>query len=433
MVGEVAGARIVATPMTMRAISAAGIGNLLEWYDWSVYVVLARQIGAVFFPSDNPLKETLSPFLFYGVGFLMRPVGAIVIGHLGDKFGRKNALVFTVMAMALGTFMIGCLPSHAQMGSLGPVLLVAARLLQGFSAGGEWGGSTSFIAEYAPEGKRGFMASFQQVTTVGGLLIGTVFGFVLTVVLTPEQLLAWGWRVPFLAGILLAFVGVYLRAKVDETPKYAEIEAKRAVAQAPFLEMLRTYPKETATAFCFTPLWTVGFYIVLTYMPTFMVQQLKLPASQSLLATSLGQLLMAVLIPFSGALSDRIGRRPLLIAACAIFVVGIIPAFKFIVAVPEFWAVLANQLFWAIPLSFYSGAGPAAIAEIFPTKVRYVALSTGYGTAVAIFGGFANWFANTLIEVTGDPISPSYYVIAAAIASLITMICIEETYNKPLR
>jgi len=433
MVGEVVGSRITATPMTTRAISAAGIGNLLEWYDWSVYVVLARQIGAVFFPSDNPLKETLSAFLFYGVGFLMRPVGAIVIGHLGDKFGRKNALVFTVMAMALGTFMIGCLPGYAQMGPVGPVLLVAARLLQGFSAGGEWGGSTSFIAEYAPEGKRGFMASFQQVTTVSGLLLGTFFGFVLTLVMTDADLVAWGWRIPFLAGILLAFVGVYLRSKVDETPKYSEIEEKHAVAEAPFMEMLRTYSKETVTAFCFTLLWTVGFYIVLTYMPTFMVQQLKLPASQSLLAASLGQLLLAVLIPFAGALSDRIGRRPLLIFACAFFVIGIIPAFKIIVAVPTFSTVLLNQLFWAIPLACYSGAGPAAIAEIFPTKVRYVALSTGYGTAVAIFGGFANWFANTLIGATGDPIAPSYYVIAAAIASLITMISIQETYNKPLR
>ena len=433
MVGEVAGSRIVATPMTSRAISAAGIGNLLEWYDWSVYVVLARQIGAVFFPSDNPLKETLSAFLFYGVGFLMRPIGAIVIGHLGDKYGRKNALIFTVMAMALGTFMIGCLPGYAQMGAVGPVLLVVARLLQGFSAGGEWGGSTSFIAEYAPEGRRGFMASFQQVTTVTGLLVGTFFGFVLTLVMSDADLVAWGWRIPFLAGILLAFVGLYLRSKVDETPKYSEIEEKHAVAETPFLEMLQTYSKETITAFCFTLLWTVGFYIVLTYMPTFMVQQLKLPQSQSLLAVSLGQLLLAILIPFGGALSDRIGRRPLLIFACAVFVIGIIPAFKIIVAVPTFTVVLLNQLFWAIPLACYSGAGPAAIAEIFPTKVRYVALSTGYGTAVAIFGGFANWFANTLIAATGDPISPSYYVIAAAIASLITMIAIQETYDKPLR
>jgi len=164
-----------------------------------------------------------------------------------------------------------------------------------------------------------------------------------------------------------------------------------------------------------------------------MVQQLKLPQDQSLLAASLGQLLLAILIPFAGALSDSVGRRPLLIFACAVFVIGIIPAFKIIVASPSFTVVLLNQLFWAIPLACYSGAGPAAIAEIFPTKVRYVALSTGYGTAVAIFGGFAPWFANTLIQQTGDPISPSYYVIAAAIASLITMIAIQETYNKPLK
>lgn len=433
MVGEVAAIRASTPSMTRRAVSAAAIGNLLEWYDWSVYAVLAPQIGAVFFPSNNPLKEMLSAFLFYGVGFLMRPVGAIVIGHFGDKYGRKNALIFTVLSMAFGTVLIGVLPSYAQMGAVGPILLVAARLIQGFSAGGEWGGSTAFLVEFAPPNQRGFIASFQQVTTVGGLLVGTFFGFVLALILTQEQMLAWGWRIPFLAGILLAFAGAYLRAKVDETPKYAEIEKQHEVAKTPFLDMLKTYPKETFTAFAFTLLWTVGFYIVLTYMPTFMQTQLKLPQSQSLLAASLGQALLAILIPFSGALSDRIGRRPLLIAACAVFVIGIIPMFKFVVAVHEFWAVLLNQLFWAIPLSFYSGAGPAAIAELFPTKVRYVTLSTGYSVSVAIFGGFAGYIATQLIQWTGDPISPSYYVIAAAIASLITMISIKETYDKPLR
>lgn len=281
--------------------------------------------------------------------------------------------------------------------------------------------------------RRGFFTSLQQVTTVLGLVLGTAVAALLTGLLSKDQLLDWGWRLPFLAGIVLAFVGFYLRSKVDETPKYESVEKAHQVEKTPFMAMLYEHPRETIQAFCFTLLWTVGFYIVLTYMPTFLQQQLHISASQSLIAVSAGQLLLAVLIPFSGALSDRIGRRPLLIAACAIFTIGIIPAFKLVVANPSFTVVLLNQLFWAIPLSFYSGAGPAAIAEIFPTNVRYVALSTGYSISVAIFGGFAPVVAQQLIRSTGDPISPSYYVILAAIASLITMVMLKETYHKPLR
>ena len=433
MVGDVAAIGRGSAPSLRRAVSAASIGNLLEWYDFSVYAFFAAPIARLYFPDSNPMKGVLLVFLTYGLGFIMRPVGAIVIGHFGDKYGRKSALVFTVMAMAFGTVLIGVLPTYATVGAFGAVLLTVARLIQGFSAGGEWGGSTSFLVEYAPQNKRGFYGSLQQMTTVGGLVLGSAYGALLTGLLSDAQMLSWGWRLPFLSGILLAVVGLFLRAKVEETPKYEEIESRQQVAKTPFMEMLQSYPRETFTAFSFTLLWTVGFYIVLTYMPTFMQQQLKIPASQALLAAAAGQLLLAVLIPFSGALSDRIGRRPLLITACAVFVIGIVPMFKFVVSVHEFWAVLVNQLFWAIPLSFYSGAGPAAIAEIFPTKVRYVTLSTGYSISVAIFGGFAPVIAQLLIGWTGDPISPSYYVILAAVASLITMILIRETYNQPLR
>jgi len=432
MVGEVIGSRDSA-PGLSRAVSAASIGNLLEWYDWGVYAFFGVQISKLFFPDTNPYRAVFLWFLIYGLGFFARPIGAMVIGHFGDKFGRKNALVFTVMTMALGTVLIGLVPTYASIGLMGAVLLTVARLIQGFSAGGEWGGSTSFLAEYAPEGRRGFYASLQQVTTVGGLVLGTAYGALLTSILSNDQLLSWGWRVPFLSGIVLAFVGFYLRAKVEETPKYAAVERAHEVARTPFFDMLHQYPKETAQAFFFTLLWTVGFYVVLVYMPTFMQQQLHISAPQSLLAATAGELLLAFLIPLSGALSDRIGRRPLLIAACAIFVVGIIPMFKFVVAYQSFGAVLVNQLFWAIPLSFYSGAGPAAISEIFPTKVRYVALSTGYNISVAIFGGFAPLIAQQLIISTGDPISPSYYVILAAIASLITMVMLKETFHKPLK
>lgn len=433
MVGEVAAIGVSTAPMTRRAVSGAAIGNLLEWYDFSVYGYLAATIGKLFFASADGTTQLLLSFSIFGVGFFMRPVGAIVIGHFGDKHGRKNALIFTVMAMAVGTVLIGILPTYQSFGLLAPVLLTLARLIQGFSAGGEWGGSTAFLVEYAPPGQRGFIGSFQQVTTVGGLVLGSLVAWLLSVIFTDQQMLDWAWRLPFLFGIVIAPVGIYLRSKVEETPKYEEIERQHEVASTPFLEMLQNYPKETFTAFGFTLLWTVGFYIVLTYMPTYMRNQLNLPYSQSLFATLLGLILLAALIPVFGALSDRIGRRPLLIAACAVFTVGIYPMFAFIVAVHQFWAVVLNQLFWAIPLAFYSGAGPAAIAEMFPTKVRYVTLSTGYNIAVAIFGGFAPTIATYLIQQTGNPLAPSFYVIATAVVSLIVMISIKETYDKPLR
>jgi MFS transporter, MHS family, proline/betaine transporter len=433
MVGDVAGSRIATAPMTKRAVGGAAIGNLLEWYDFSVYGYLAGTIGKLFFASSDATTQLLLSFSVFGVGFFMRPVGAIVIGHFGDKHGRKNALIFTVMAMALGTVLIGILPTYQSAGIAAAVLLTLARLIQGFSAGGEWGGSTAFLVEYAPLGRRGFIGSFQQVTTVGGLVLGSLVAWLLSLAFTDQQMLDWAWRLPFLLGIVIAPVGIYLRSKVEETPKYAEIERKHEVAKAPFLEMLESYPKETFTAFGFTLLWTVGFYIVLTYMPTYMRNQLSLPYSQSLFATLLGLILLAALIPVFGALSDRVGRRPLLIAACVLFAIGIYPMFAFIVAVHQFWAVVLNQLLWAIPLAFYSGAGPAAIAEIFPTNVRYVALSTGYNIAVAIFGGFAPTIATYLIQVTGNPLAPSFYVMASAVLSLIVMLGIPETYNKPLR
>lgn len=433
MVGEVAGSQVAAAPMTKRAVGGAAIGNLLEWYDFSVYGYLAGTIGKLFFASSDATTQLLLSFSVFGVGFFMRPVGAIVIGHFGDKHGRKSALIFTVMAMAVGTVLIGVLPTYQSAGVLAAVLLTLARLVQGFSAGGEWGGSTAFLVEYAPAGQRGFIGSFQQVTTVGGLVLGSLVAWLLSVAFTDQQMLDWAWRLPFLLGIVIAPVGIYLRSKVEETPKYAEIERKHEVAKTPFLEMLENYPKETFIAFGFTLLWTVGFYIVLTYMPTYMRNQLSLPYSQSLFATLLGLILLAALIPVFGALSDRIGRRPLLIAACVLFTVGIYPMFAFIVAVHQFWAVVLNQLVWAVPLAFYSGAGPAAIAEIFPTNVRYVTLSTGYNIAVAIFGGFAPTIATYLIQATGNPLAPAFYVMASAVLSLIVMISIRETYDQPLR
>jgi len=277
MVGEVAGSGIAAAPMTKRAVGGAAIGNLLEWYDFSVYGYLAGTIGKLFFSATDATTQLLLSFSIFGVGFFMRPVGAIVIGHFGDKHGRKGALIFTVMAMALGTVLIGVLPTYQTAGLFAAVLLTLARLIQGFSAGGEWGGSTAFLVEYAPAGQRGFIGSFQQVTTVGGLVLGSLVAWLLSVAFTDQQMLDWAWRLPFLLGFVIAPVGIYLRSKVEETPKYAEIERKREVAKAPFLEMLESYPKETFIAFGFTLLWTVGFYIVLTYMPTYMRSQLNLP------------------------------------------------------------------------------------------------------------------------------------------------------------
>ena len=411
---------------TRKAVSAAAIGNVLEWYDFGVYAFFATTIGNTFFPGTDRATALLSSFAVFGVGFLMRPLGGIIIGRYGDTHGRKAALTLTIMAMAFGTVMVGVLPGYASIGFAAPALLVIARLIQGFSAGGEWGGSTAFMAEWAPAGRRGYYASFQQASIALSLVLGSATGALLTSILSPDALAAWGWRLPFLFGILLALVGGYLRRNVDETPVY------RAASAEPS-EPIESGFRPALRAFGFTIHWTVAFYILLSYMPTFTRQHAGMSAAQGLWSTMICVLVLMVLIPPFGALSDRVGRKPLLLASCAFFVVLTLPLFSVILGKPGFGMLVLIQALFGAAIALFSGAGPAAISEMFHTIGRSTWMTPAYALAVAIFGGFAPFVAIWLIRVTGTPMAPAYYVMAGSVISFLVIWRMPETAHQDMR
>ena len=411
---------------TRKAVFASAIGNVLEWYDFGVYIFLAGTIAQTFFPAGNPSVGLLASLAVFGVGFLMRPLGGIIIGRYGDTHGRRAALTLTIMAMAFGTVMVGVLPGYASIGVAAPVLLVVARLIQGFSAGGEWGGATAFMVEWSPAHRRGWYGSFQQASIAASLVLGSATGALLTTLLSPADLAAWGWRLPFLFGIVLALVGGYLRRNVQETPAYRAAEtAARPAAGGGFAAGVR--------AFGFTIHWTVAFYILLSYMPTFTRQHAGLTPSQALSANTVGLLVLMVLIPPFGALSDRVGRKPLLLTSCVFFAVLTVPLFWVILGQPGFGVLILIQVLFDAAIALFSGAGPAAISEMFHTVGRSTWMTPSYALAVAIFGGFAPFIAAWLIATTGSPLAPAYYVIAAAVVSFVVIWRMPETAHVPLR
>jgi MFS transporter, MHS family, proline/betaine transporter len=427
-------AAVAGAPATRsrEAVIAGVIGNALEWYDFAVYGYFVSTISKLFFPSTDPIASLLATYLVFGVGFVMRPVGSILFGIYGDRHGRRKALSAVIFLMALSTLAIGLLPTYAEAGVLAPILLVAARLLQGLSAGGEWGGSTAYIVEYAPEGRRGFIGSWQQFSVGSGFLLGSLSGTVLSFALSSEALTSWGWRVPFLLGIVVGGVGAYLRWRLPDTPKFVEIEEHHEVAHAPFREAIEKYPRETLTAFGITLHNTVAYYISLLYMTGYFITVAKLPQPTAQLIGTVCLAIFVTLIPFTGMLSDRIGRRPLLMASCIGYAVLSYPLFVMGSSGIVSLAFLAQFLMIAFQ-SLYAGPCPAAYAELFPTRVRYTALSIGYNIAVAIFGGFAPFIATWLIQKTGNPLAPAFYVIAAAVITFVILTRIRETAFEPLK
>jgi MHS family proline/betaine transporter-like MFS transporter len=410
-----------------RAIWAAGIGNFLEWYDFGVYGYLAGLIAAKFFPGSDATASLLAAFAAYGVGFLARPLGGIVIGRLGDTQGRKAALVLTIFLMAFGTVGLGLLPSYETIGVWAPVLLVALRLVQGLAVGGEWGTSTAFMVEWAPQDRRGLYGSFQQVSTASGSLLGSGVAAIMTSSFSQAAMLDWGWRVPFLVGIVLLFVGAYLRANVEETPHYEE--SRRAAAAQPAVS---GFPLG-ATAFGFTIFWTIAYYTLLVWVPSFTQRFAGLTPSQALWSNTIGLIAMVIAVPFWGALSDKVGRKPLLMASAISIGVLAYPLFSLMASGKGFAVVLPIQILFGILLALYSGAGPAAISEIFPTHLRSTWMTSGYALSVAIFGGFAPFIATWLVQATGSPVSPTYlYLVPSAVISLLVVWSLKETAGTKL-
>lgn len=425
-------ARVISTREAIRAVTAGGIGNVLEQYDNLIYAYSAALLGSLFFSTGDPVSNLLATFGVFAVGFLMRPLGALFFGNIGDRFGRKRALVLSVALMAACTTAIGLLPTYQNIGVWATVLLIVLRFLQGFSVGGEWAGSTAFIVEYAPQAKRGLYGSYQQVSTAVGFLLASGISAGMSTWFSPDDLLAWAWRIPFLLAALTGVVALWLRFGMEETPRFEEAIAKDELVKNPLRQSMRTQFPNIARGFGFTLLWTVAYFLFLTFIPTYLTQYNGVDSSVAKLSATFGIALFAVLIPFAGWLSDRFGRRPLLLISTIGFALLSWPVLA-LMGVGSVVAIYGGWVVLAVLLALFSGPGPAALAEMFPTGVRYSALSIGYNIAVAAFGGTAPVLAVWVIKVTGVTTSPAFIAIAAAIITTFVVLSMKETSRGSLR
>jgi len=414
-----------------RAILSCAIGNFFELFDFGLYGFFAVPISHAFFPQGNDSLALINTFIAFGVGFLFRPLGAIVLGRYGDKHGRRAALVVTIGLMAAATGFTGLVPSYAQIGFLAPVLLLICRCGQGFSTGGEWGGAAAFLVEYALPGKRGLTGSWQQFSTQLGSLGATSSAFILAHNLAPASYDSWGWRVPFVLGFLLGPIGYYLRTKVAETPAYERNAERKAISHAPLTEALSQHGKKVAQAFGLSVIGIVANFVMIVYMPTYAIKTLHMSADTALLSSVLANFTLMMLTPLMGALSDRIGRRPLIGICGTLYLLASYPLYT-LLGSGTFQVLLGVQLCVALMQSMYTGPLPATLSEMFPTRVRYTALSVSYGFAVAIFGGFAPLAAASLQTATGNPLAPAFLVMAAGAISASAVLWMREPRNVPL-
>jgi MFS transporter, MHS family, proline/betaine transporter len=408
------------TPSMHRMIVAATIGNVLEWFDFVVYGFFAVTIAEVFFPAGNPTVSLLITFGAFGLAYFVRPLGAIVVGGFTDRAGRKAGLLLSIALMMIGTTLMAVTPGYATIGLAAPIILTLARLLQGFSVGGEFGSAVSFLAEHGG-GRRGFAASWQFAT--GGMItvLASLFGLTLTTLLTHQQLVDWGWRIPYFFGMLVGPAGLYVRAKVVETPEFVEAELPPTI---PISDLLRRHPLPVLLGLGISIISNSSFYI-LAYIPTYGQKTLHLPASTGFTATLIGGAILAIGCPLFGHWSDKISRPLLMVIAGWLFVLTSYPSFWLMAAWPSLAACIIAVAWLQLVKAGYSGVLPALLSEQFPVEVRAIGVSLSFSTAVSIFGGLAPLVATWLIAQTGDPLSPSYYLIFTALLSLIALIAVQ--------
>ncbi|CAJ0681259.1 MFS transporter [Ralstonia mannitolilytica] len=400
-----------------RIVISSSIGNALEWYDFLVYGFFASVIGKLFFPADDEWVSLLFAVGSFGVSFITRPVGAIVLGLYADKKGRKAALTLSILLMIVGTLAIALMPSYQQIGIVAPIAILLARLVQGFAVGGEFGSATAFMVEHSTRG-RGYYASWQFASQGLAAILASGFGALLTASLSPAELEGWGWRLPFVFGLLVGPVGFYIRRHLDETPEFVAEQKKTTPAPEASFKSQWT---NLLLAVGVVAQSTVSVYVLQLYMPTYAVKQLHLPAAQSFGVVVLNGGLQFLLSPVMGALSDRIGRIRIMLTTSVLMMLLIYPMFAVLRAHPTIGALLVLQAVSGIFKAAYSGPMPALMSEIFPTRVRSTGLSLGYSLGVTLFGGFAPFIVTWLIHTTGDTLAPSYYVLTAAAVSGVSL------------
>jgi MHS family proline/betaine transporter-like MFS transporter len=405
--------------LNRRAVVAAVIGNALEWYDFTVYSFLAVVIADLFFPATNESSSLLLTTATFGVVFFMRPIGGIVLGLYADRAGRKAALSLAILLMTIGIFLLAAAPPYAAIGIAAPLLIVLGRLLQGFSAGGEFGSATALLIEAAPFSKRGFYGSWQMASQAAALLVGALVGAAVTRGLTPDALHAWGWRVPFILGLAIGPIGFYIRRRLGDSEAF--LHARQSAQRATLRDVFARHTREVLCGFGSVTALTVTIYVLISYLPTFAVRQLGLPYAQSFYAVIVGNLLLMMLSPLAGALSDRVGRRGLSLWSLGITLVAIYPLFAWLTDAPSIERLIVVQAVLSVTIAGYYGPFGAMIAELFPANVRSTGLSLAYNLAVMVFGGFGQFIVTWLIKTTGTPLAPTYYVMGGLALSFVAV------------
>jgi MHS family proline/betaine transporter-like MFS transporter len=414
-----------------RAVGAAAMGNAMEWFDFGIYSYLAVILGKVFFPGSG--DELIYSLAAFAVAFLVRPIGGAFFGMLGDRIGRRGILATTLIAMAVATFSIGLIPSYASIGIWSPILLYVARLVQGFSTGGEYSGACTFVAEFAPDRRRGFLASFLEVGTISGFVAGAALVTGLTVALGDAVMESWGWRVPFLVAGPLGVIGLYLRLRLSETPAFASMDeqAHTRSGGSRLYDIVIGHKRIFLLCMAVVLALNVTNYLVLTYMPNYLSGTLGYDTTHSLFLNLLTMLVMLVAVPFVGRLGDRIGRRPVLLAACVGYIALSLPAL-WLLQQGYIVAILAGLLILGLCQTLFIGTTPSTLPAMFPTTIRYGGLSIAYNLSVSLFGGTAPLVAEWLVRMTGDDYMPAYYAMLAALVGLLAVLLMHETSGRPL-
>jgi MFS transporter, MHS family, proline/betaine transporter len=411
-----------------RAVLSCAIGNFFELFDFTIYGYFAVAIARAFYPSGS----MFSTFATFGAAFLMRPVGAIVLGAYGDRMGRRAALVVTIGLMAAATGFTGLIPTYQSIGVWAPIALVICRLLQGFSTGGEWGGAAAFLVEYAPPGRRGLVGSMQQFSTQIGSVSGSLSAALLASSLSQADFYAWGWRIPFVIGFVLGPIGYYLRRKVAETPAFERAVERRTVERSPLFAAIREYRTRMLQAFGLSIIGCMANFTFVIYLVNYAINTMKLPPGSALTCAVCSGLIVVTLTPLVGFLSDCIGRRPMILACALLNLVFDYPLFLLAIRGGTFASLLAALMCNAVFQSMYTGVIPSILAEMFPTRVRYTGLSVSYGFAVVLFGGFAPLVSTWLVSVTGNPLAPAFYIMTGGAISAAAILSMREHLNKPL-
>ncbi|BBY92993.1 MFS transporter [Mycobacterium gallinarum] len=415
-----------------KAVRGAAIGNTVEWYDFAIYSTLATYIADQFFPSGDETAALLSTFAVFAAAFFMRPLGGFFFGPLGDRIGRQRVLALVILLMSGSTLLIGLVPSYESIGVAAPLLLLLLRCVQGFSAGGEYGSGACYLAEFAPDKHRGFVVSFLVWSVVVGFLLGSLTVTGLETLLSESAMNSYGWRIPFLIAGVLGVVGLYIRMRLGDTPEFETLRDEGEVSTSPLKEAFTTSWRPILQIAGLVVIHNVGFYIVFTYLPTYFTKTLEFTKTNAFVSIIIASTVAIILIPPLGALSDRIGRKPLLIAGAVGFALFAYPLFMLLNTGSLAAAIAAHAALAAIESVFVS-ASLAAGAELFATRVRSSGYSIGYNVSVAIFGGTAPYVATWLVAETGNELAPAFYVIAAAIITLATIMTMRETAAQPLR